>query len=234
MKRLTFVLLCFVLGSWDYALAQVKISDLPVGGAVVGTTQIPAVQGATTVGITPELPWTFSFPSASGISSVAIASSNPIFEWNRTTSAADNRRWRMFAGTNNWQMGPCADDGTTCTVSMQVVRNASVTTDIDIQATNVRVNGAPVSTALIKHARVAVASIPADSGTDVLVTWPSAFADVNYTTTCSAQETAPNGAQGTRADHLAAQTAADIHVTVYNADAAPSSAVTLHCMAIHD
>jgi hypothetical protein len=86
-----------------------------------------------------------------------------------------------------------------------------------------------------KHKRVATGSVSASTRASVAVTWGTAFADANYTATCTMLE---SGAGATSASLVVERinlfAAASVTVTVLNNDAGSARSGTLLCMAVHD
>lgn len=84
-----------------------------------------------------------------------------------------------------------------------------------------------------KHIRVSTGSISAASSAAVTVTWTTAFADSNYTASCSLVE-ATASTSTLRIHHLESVTAASLVIRVVNDDGASAHTGTLHCTAAHD
>jgi hypothetical protein len=92
--------------------------------------------------------------------------------------------------------------------------------------------GIPSTSTGVQMKRLTTGSIGGASRTDVVVTWPTAFADTNYTFQVFIIDTSAAGI-GMRVERVRAQTASTITVQVVN-DAAGALTGTLHCIAIHD
>jgi len=84
-----------------------------------------------------------------------------------------------------------------------------------------------------KHARVSTGSC-ATSGCSVTVNWSTAFADANYTATCSVVDsTAQSETAGLRLAKIAAVAAGSVSVHLDNLSGSALTG-TLHCVAVHD
>ncbi len=84
-----------------------------------------------------------------------------------------------------------------------------------------------------KHRRVSTGSISASSSAAVTVSWTTAFADSNYTASCSVVE-ATAGTSSLRIHHLESVSASSVIVRVVNDDSGAAKSGTLHCTAMHD
>lgn len=84
-----------------------------------------------------------------------------------------------------------------------------------------------------KHARVSTGSVGAAASAAVTLTWTTAFADANYSVTCSLQE-ATASTSTLRVHHIESVAAASVVVRVVNDDGAAAHTGTLHCTAVHD
>jgi len=84
-----------------------------------------------------------------------------------------------------------------------------------------------------KHRRVSTGSIAASSSAAVTVSWTTAFADSNYTASCSVVE-ATAGTSSLRIHHLESVSTASVVVRVVNDDTSTAKTGTLHCSAVHD
>lgn len=84
----------------------------------------------------------------------------------------------------------------------------------------------------LKHQRVTTGSITAGASSVVTLTWTSAFADANYTVTCSVVDTT-TAAASLRVVHVESVVAASTGVRIENTSAG-SITGTLDCIAMHD
>lgn len=85
----------------------------------------------------------------------------------------------------------------------------------------------------IKHGRTAINNCPA-SGCEATVTWGTAFANAEYTVSCTLEEpVAQSKTAGLRLAHIRTKTASAITVDFDNLSAGPASG-TCHCIAMHD
>jgi len=84
-----------------------------------------------------------------------------------------------------------------------------------------------------KHGRVTTGSIGAGLSAAVTLTWTTAFADANYTATCSLVE-ATASTSTLRLHHIESVAAGSVILRVVNDDGAAAHTGTLHCTAIHD
>lgn len=96
---------------------------------------------------------------------------------------------------------------------------------------NGAVTRAKVSGGLLQTKRQTTGSVPAGGTADVVVTWPTAFTDANYTAPLPAVVDAANDLV---VDRLVAQAAASITVRVRNTDTLNAATGTLHAIALHD
>jgi len=84
-----------------------------------------------------------------------------------------------------------------------------------------------------KHRRVTTGSVSASSSAAVTVSWTTAFADANYTATCSVVESTA-GTNSLRIHHLESTSASSVVVRVVNDDTGAAHTGTVHCSAVHD
>lgn len=84
-----------------------------------------------------------------------------------------------------------------------------------------------------KHGRVTTGSIGASASAAVTLSWTTAFADANYTATCSVVE-ATAGTATLRLHHIESVAATGVTVRVVNDDTGVAHTGTLECLAIHD
>jgi hypothetical protein len=81
-----------------------------------------------------------------------------------------------------------------------------------------------------KHARVSSGSVGANSIASVEIAWTTAFADTDYTPTCTIIDATGN----LRVLSIDALVAADIYVQVFNSDVVNPHTGTIACVAVHD
>jgi len=84
-----------------------------------------------------------------------------------------------------------------------------------------------------KHGRVTTGSVGAGASAAVTLTWGTAFADTNYTATCSVVETTASTST-LRLHHLESVATTGVTVRVVNDDGGAAHTGTLHCTAVHD
>lgn len=85
---------------------------------------------------------------------------------------------------------------------------------------------------MMKHQRITTGSIPATSSALVTLTWTAAYADANYSTTCSVVDST-SAAASLRVVHIETVSASAVAVRVENTSAGALTG-TLNCMAMHD
>ncbi len=86
----------------------------------------------------------------------------------------------------------------------------------------------------IKHARVALPSIPGPGLMNPTVNWTTPFADTNYTVTCSVQNNSASGpGLGLRVNRIQSITGGVVTVQIENTDTVTHTG-TVHCIAMHD
>lgn len=81
--------------------------------------------------------------------------------------------------------------------------------------------------------RVSTGAIAGGASAEITVTWPTAFADANYTVTTSIVE-GTAGANTLRANKIVSKVAASILVRVENVDTLTARTGEIHAIAVHD
>lgn len=113
------------------------------------------------------------------------------------------------------------------------VREGDDTVIVDFSGTGTKFSqGINTDGSGFKHAHITTGSISSSSSAAVVVTWGTAFADTNYTVTCSVVE-ADTDTATLQIDHIEAVVAASVTVRVENENAGAARTGTLHCMAVH-
>jgi hypothetical protein len=85
----------------------------------------------------------------------------------------------------------------------------------------------------LKHQRVSTGTCAA-SGCEVTLTWKSAFADANYTVTCTVEDsTTQSESTGLRLAKIKNHTASTVLIDLDNLSGAGTTA-TVHCIGMHD
>ncbi len=144
---------------------------------------------------------------------------------------------RVNAQANTGTGGFAVYDGAATPVNVFSVSSAGntvvsgtlgVTGETTFGAGGVAANGAGY-----KHGRVTTGSITAGSSAAVTLTWGSAFADANYTATCSVVE-ATASTVTLRLHHIESAVAGSVVVRIVNDDGVSAHTGTLHCTSIHD
>lgn len=124
---------------------------------------------------------------------------------------------------------------TAAKLGASAVGSASIATNAVIAAkiADGNVTRAKLSTATIQTARVSTGAIVGAGGAAITITFAQAFADTNYTATCSMVE-ATNTASTLYVHHIVSKAAGSLVVRVKNDDGAVTKTGTVSVIAIHD
>ena len=144
MIRYAKILAMAMLAAAPGAYAQVKISALPDGVALVGDEQIPSVQAGATTKATPAQistftssqiagsslytvngAWTFASAAFGTISSIKMQSTAPQLEFNNSNAPANNRRVIEYTDNAGTHRAAICQDNTTCNDFLQITRTGS-------------------------------------------------------------------------------------------------------------
>lgn len=151
MKCLAWLALAGILAT-SSAYAQVPISALPAASALSGTEAVPVVQAAATVRTTPAAVSTYlqtlsqslSFVGTATTPTLQLSGTTPTLELRDSDGAADTQRWRFTTSPTTFELNACSDNGTVCTPWVTGTRSGTTVSAIDLNATNVRINGIAV------------------------------------------------------------------------------------------
>lgn len=155
--------------------------------------------------------------------------------WGALVSGDGNYRFRQYAdGKMEWGSGAAAPD---TNLYRDPAGNKLKTDDsLDVGGTITQAGATPwLEASKVRTARVSTGSIIGAGQANVTVTWPSAFADANYTVVAVVEHgTDPTSTSELLLKRVISKAAASCVVQVQNQDAVTANTGTIHAIAIHD